>query len=83
MKNGRYQLKDVPIVDVLRAVKEEHQDPAPLLERKRWWLRCGLDKLPPKLCWLKVENDKDFLDYGVSARCPWLTEMGEAALEAV
>lgn len=77
MKNGRYQLKDVPRVDMLRAIAERAME---RFSGPPWWERHGLDRYPPKLLLIAAERLDDLVEYGVSIRCSWLTEKGEAAL---
>lgn len=82
MKNGKPQLKDVPVLGVLAAIHEHRSEH---FQGEPWTRRRGLDRFPPKLlyCWLETKRGTLMVEYGTSARCCWLTEEGERWLEAL
>ena len=69
MKNGRPQLKDVPVLDVLRAIDEHARD--------------RFERFPPKLlyAWLETKQGSETVEYGTGERCCWLTSEGERVME--
>jgi hypothetical protein len=97
MKNGRYQIKDLPRLDLLQAIADYSRDVrsgepwwstwaalvAPRRRIEPWETRCGLGRFPAKLlyAWLFTSEGANWVDYGTSVRGCWLTEEGEARLE--
>jgi hypothetical protein len=81
VKNGRPQFKDVPVLEVLRAIDEHRRE---RFRGEPWTKRRGLDRFPPKLlyAWLETKVGSRTVEYGTSERCCWLTDEGERVMES-